>query len=284
MNNKESEFFLIADSHSDVLTAENIEFESYIKDISKSNVRLLDCAIWTTKKGKEAFDFLPKIDQNDVELLFSIEDLGCLKMGDFGVFERFNFFCASLTWNFENLFAGGVMSNAGISVYGKELIKVLTANGIVLDLAHLNDESVNDAINFGNEMLCVSHTCCRKLFAHPRNITDAQMKEIAKRGGYIGIMPVSKFLNGGENATCFDYVRHIDHAICTAGINYVGIGSDFFGASPLNDLENYQSYSNIVENFRKIGYNETDIEKVLFQNFKEFINRTRRFYGRQKSI
>ena len=108
--------------------------------------------------------------------------------------------CVSLTWNYENGLAGGCFSETGLTRRGERAVAMLGERGIALDCAHLNIRSFCDVLDFPAEIVN-THTCMYALHPHPRNIKDWQIREIAERGGLVGVTFVGKFLGEGRRSS-----------------------------------------------------------------------------------
>lgn len=213
--------------------------------------------------------------------------------------------CIQLTYNPENQLGGGslIPDTTGLKDFGREVIDRLNANNVMVDLSHSNRQTCLDAAAYSERPISVNHTGCRALVDIPRNKSDAEMRAIAERGGYVGIyfMP---FLDLETEADTDDVVRHIDHAIRVCGEDHVGIGSDGT-TTGLDDLAGYRRAVRAQneerhrlgiaaqgeqldmipmipalsgpEKFRRLadalsahGYSEQRIDKVLGLNFLRF--------------
>ncbi len=177
-------------------------------------------------------------------------------------------------WNRDNQYGGGTDSNNGITEDGKGLLKKMEELGIMLDTAHMNSKLFWDAMNCFNGRVFNSHTCTLSLNPHRRNLDDAQIKEIADRGGVLGIAFVPEFLNKNtEDATIHDVVAHINHAVDVCDIDHIAFGSDFDGMSwpkYVPSLKDTSEYINLVKGLEKV-YSPEDVEKIIYNNWKNFL-------------
>jgi membrane dipeptidase len=116
----------------------------------------------------------------------------------------------------------------GLSAFGVEVVERANELGILVDLSHLNEPGFRDAIEFADGPVIASHSNCRALRDHPRNLTDDQLAAVADAGGVVGLTAVGRFLveEGGE-PTVEDYLDHVEHAVDVAGPDHVGVGFDF---------------------------------------------------------
>ncbi|MBP7340273.1 membrane dipeptidase [Niveispirillum sp.] len=144
-----------------------------------------------------------------------------------------------LTYNIRNeLGSGSVMpDDQGLTPLGREVLARIEANRVQVDLSHSNRQTCLDAIAAATRPLSINHTGCRALTDLPRNKTDAELRGVADKGGFIGIyfMP---FLAKGRIATANDVADHILHAVKVAGEDHIGIGTDGYVTS-YDDMDAY---------------------------------------------
>ena len=131
------------------------------------------------------------------------------------------------TYNRRNLLGDGCMepANAGLSRDGRIAIERMNELGILVDLSHCGRQTAADAIAISSKPVSFTHTGCAALVDHPRHRTDDELRAVAGTGGIIGIY-IMPYLNGGDQPTGDDVVRHLTHAIKVAGEDHVSVGSD----------------------------------------------------------
>jgi membrane dipeptidase len=135
-----------------------------------------------------------------------------------------------LAYNEANVFADGCHEprNAGLSTLGRQLIARMDAVGMVVDLSHCGERTSRDVLDAPLRHAPIfSHSNARALYDHERNITDAQIKACADRGGFIGINGVGMFLGCDGPAIPRSMARHAAHVAAIAGADRVGLGLDF---------------------------------------------------------
>ncbi|WP_386065957.1 dipeptidase [Tahibacter sp. UC22_41] len=132
-----------------------------------------------------------------------------------------------LTHNVRNLIGDGSLEpgDAGLSRHGHALIERLEAERIVVDLAHGSARTTREAIAAATRPLLVSHSGCRALADSPRLLQDAALKQLADRGGVVGII-FWPYLRAQGQQTAADVIRHVEHAITVCGEDHVGLGTD----------------------------------------------------------
>jgi membrane dipeptidase len=207
------------------------------------------------------------------------------------IFHALGLRMVSLTHFQRNAYAdgNGEPSFGGLSALGRELVDRIERLGIMLDLAHASDQTFAEVVqNTESTTLLVSHSGCRALFDRPRNTSDDQMRELAARGGVIGIFAVPYFL--GEPRTSIDrVVDHILHALEVAGPEHVGLGGDFtaqltacpglvrhapwlgidpaMAAETVDGLGGPSGYPRLVEAMQRRGITGDTLAAVLHGNF-----------------
>ncbi len=155
----------------------------------------------------------------------------------------------------------------GISSFGQQVVREMNRLGILVDLSHAGEKSFYDALEMSNQPIVCSHSSCRALCDHPRNLTDDQMRALAAKGGVMQITMYNGFLVKDGEATVLDALRHLEHAIEVMGIDHVGIGTDFDGDGGVRGMANSSELLNFTRLLLARGYSEQDIEKIWGGNF-----------------
>lgn len=145
-----------------------------------------------------------------------------------------------LTYNPANQIGSGSMAreNGGVTPFGRTVIEALNRNRVMVDLSHSGERTCLEAAEISRQPISINHTGCRALTDLPRNKTDAELRRVAQRGGFVGIyfMP---FLSPDSVAEPEDVVAHIDHAVNVCGEDHVGIGTDG-GTTGVDDMAAYR--------------------------------------------
>lgn len=168
-------------------------------------------------------------------------------------------------------------SSGGLTEFGRQVVAEMNRVGMMVDLSHVSDETFFDAIKASRRPVILSHSNAKALSNHPRNITDDMLRALKANQGVIGLNLWYEMLepNGrsskSENAkpvTVETVLDQVDHMVKIAGIDCLGLGSDFEGMSDLPpDLKDASKVTLIFEGMRKRGYSEADIRKVASENF-----------------
>ena len=236
-------------------------------------------AIWIKDGAKEPFllykkilsDFKEKLKEkpNNLTPLLAVEG-GSLIERDISRIEiikndgiRF----LTLTWNGENEIAGGVNSIKGLSDFGKEVINELNRLKIGCDLSHINEKSFFKAAYIA-EFPIVTHSNCRAVFKHKRNLSDEQIRVIAAKGGIIGLCLYPEFSGGDIFEKIYENIFHM------ADMGFeksIAIGSDFDGASMDERIGSIEKIPRLYEFLLKKGLKKPLLSDIFFQNADKFI-------------
>ena len=163
--------------------------------------------------------------------------------------------------------ARGSQTHDGVSQFGRQVISEMNRLGIMVDLSHASEKSFYDALEFSQQPIVCSHSSCRSLCDHPRNLTDDQMRALAAKGGVMQVTMYPGFLVKEGEATVMDALRHLEHAIQVMGIDHVGIGTDFDGDGGICGLSCSSELINFTRQLLARRYSEDDIRKIWGGNF-----------------
>lgn len=188
----------------------------------------------------------------------------------------------SLTWNYANCFGSpnsldAEVMKTGLTQFGKESIEWMNEKGIIIDVSHLSDGGFFDVAALSKKPFVASHSNCRALSGHQRNLTDEMIPLLAKAGGVSGINFAPAFLAEditSKDSLVSDMVRHIKHFVKLGGIECVGMGSDFDGIGGNLEVKDASMMPMIFEALRKEGFSEGQIEKIAYTNVLRVIKDT----------
>ena len=158
-------------------------------------------------------------------------------------------------------------THGGVSQFGAEVIKEMNRLGILVDLSHGGEKSFYDALEISKTPIVCSHSSCRALCDHQRNLTDDQMRALARKGGVAHITLYPGFLRKDGEATILDALEHLKHAIDIMGIEHVGLGTDFDGDGGVPGLADSSEMLNFTRHLLRRRYTDEDIEKIWGGNW-----------------
>lgn len=183
---------------------------------------------------------------------------------------------AALVWNNENRIGfpakGG--STQGLTDYGIQAVKEMQRLGMAVDTSHLNEAGFYDLFAKTNLPPMASHSCCRALCDHPRNLTDEQLRLMIREGSYVGMNFYPWFLSNEGKADLQRVVEHIDHICQLGGEKIVGFGSDFDGIECVPEgLEHAGKMPALIDALKARGYDAATIEGIAGKNLLAYYGR-----------
>ena len=163
--------------------------------------------------------------------------------------------------------ARGSNLHGGVSKFGAAVIREMNRNGIMVDLSHGAEKSFYDALEISSQPIVCSHSNSKALCNVPRNLTDDQLRALAKKGGVAHITLYHGFLRKEGTASVLDAIAHLEHAISVMGIDYVGVGTDFDGDGTVCGMADASEMINFTRHLLARKYSERDIEKIWGGNW-----------------
>ncbi len=183
--------------------------------------------------------------------------------------------CAALVWNNDNALAfsskGG--SGEGLTAYGREVVARMGALRMAVDVSHMNEAGFDDVLRYSALPPLASHSGCRALCDHRRNLTDRQLKALFSAGGFVGVYFYPPFLCGREKAPIDTVVDHIDRMAQLGGGKHIGFGSDFDGIETyIEGLEHPGKIDALLDRLRARGYSEEVVCDIAGENFRRYLD------------
>ena len=155
----------------------------------------------------------------------------------------------------------------GLGEFGRQVVRECNRLGLMVDVSHTNEKTFWDVIAAAQAPVIDSHTGCSAVQAHHRNLNDDQLRAIAKTGGIVGIIYYPAYLGPRMTGTIDEVVESIDHAVQVAGVDHVGLGSDWDGfVSMPQGLADASQLPNLTAKLLARGYSKEDIQKILGGN------------------
>ena len=218
--------------------------------------------------------------------MLTIEEGACCK-GSVGVLRRMyelGVRMMTLTWNHENELAspqrnpGGVLVpqiEKGLTGKGFEFLAEMERMHMIVDVSHLSDKGFWDIVEHGTRPFAASHSNCRALAPHTRNLTDEMIRAMAERGGLVGLNYCAGFLDDQPSpdlcrSTTALMAKHAAHFKQVGGIEIIGLGSDFDGIGGKLELSDCSKMPLLADALRKEGFTEDEVEAIFFRNAQRF--------------
>jgi len=169
----------------------------------------------------------------------------------------------------------------GLSEFGESVVREMNRLGILIDLSHVSDETMMDALRISETPVIFSHSSARALTDHVRNVPDSILRQLADNGGIVMVNYAPSYVSDevrlyeetesdaspAPRATLAQVADHFDHLISVAGIDHVGFGSDFDGIDNTpTGLEDVSTFPAIVAELIRRGYSDQEIKKLLGLN------------------
>ena len=234
-----------------------------------------------------AADIRRNADAGKISGMLTIEEGGCCK-GSLGVLRRMyelGVRMMTLTWNHENELAapqanpGGPLAaqtERGLTAKGFEFLAEMERLHMIVDVSHLSDKGFWDIVEHGTRPFAASHSNCRALCPHTRNLTDEMIRALAEKGGIAGLNYYAAFLDTdpAHPAACRSTVeliaRHAAHFKRVGGIEMIALGSDFDGIDGHHQLETAADLPLLADALCKAGFTEDEAERIFWRNARRF--------------
>ena len=155
----------------------------------------------------------------------------------------------------------------GLSDFGRAVVDEMNNQGMLIDLSHAAESTFYEVLERSKRPVACTHSSARALCNHSRNLTDDQLRALAKQGGVAQATFYPGFLRDDEQATVEDAVRHILHMIHVAGIDHVGIGSDFDGDGGVPGLASAADMVHLTRRLQAEGLTDDELRKLWGANF-----------------
>ena len=169
----------------------------------------------------------------------------------------------------------GADSGSHLTDFGKEVVREMNRLGMIVDISHLNETGFWDVIDLSEDPILATHSNCKSLCSHHRNLNDDQINAMAEKGGVINLSFCAGFIKDGvgfgdpealKKVTILDWLDHLDHAVEIVGTDHVGIGSDLDGGCGFPGLDDITRFPDLTQGMVSRGYSDQDIEKILGGN------------------
>jgi membrane dipeptidase len=253
--------------------------------------------------GEERVCFIRSVEdirkaklQNKVGFIFGFQNARVIEddIDNLTTFKELGVRIIQLTYQRRNFLAdgGGEKTNCGLSEFGEEVVREMNRLGLLVDVSHVGYKSAMDAIEISSAPVIFSHSNAVTLCDNPRNIPDDLIKMVARKGGVVGVSMYTPLLKRGARPSLEDFLDHIEYISRLVGVDHVGIGLDYNYNYPKElfdywqklypevgrgqqygdwfntiGMESPEEWPNITKGLLVRGFNETETEKILGENF-----------------
>ena len=225
-----------------------------------------------------------------ISAMLTVEEGGCCK-GSLGVLRRLyelGVRMMTLTWNYPNELASPNVKAGGPDLWpcppdtehgltdtGFAFLAEMERLHMIVDISHLSDRGIWDVIEHSTRPFAASHSNCRALAPHCRNLTDEMIRAMADRGCIAGLNYCSAFLDDQPRgdlcrSTTALIAKHAAHFKQVGGADMIALGSDFDGIGGRLELENCSRMPLLADALRKEGFTEDEVEGIFWRNARRF--------------
>ncbi len=234
-----------------------------------------------------AADIRKNAEAGKISGMLTAEEGGCCK-GSLGVLRQLyglGVRMMTLTWNYENQLAfpnanpGGPLvpqTEKGLTQKGLEFLAEMERLHMIVDVSHLSDKGFWDIVEHGTRPFAASHSNCRALSPHNRNLTDEMIRALADRGGIAGLNYCAAFVDADSahpkncRSTVEGLAKHAAHFRQVGGMEVIALGSDFDGIGGYHQLETAADMPLLAEALRREGFTEDQVEDIFWRNARRF--------------
>ena len=256
-----------------------IPYESVEEGAAKTQLEQIDIALQIIDKYPEGFQLA--LDASDVERAFAAGRIASMlgiegghaienSLGALRAYYAMGVRYMTLTHNGTLDWADAGSDehrHGGLTEFGREVVREMNRLGMLVDLAHTSPETMNDALDVSEAPVIWSHAGARGVNEHTRNVPDQVLRRLPDNGGVVMVMFYPPFISPREEATLSDVADHVEHVASLAGIDHVGIGSDFDGIElvPVG-LEDVSKFPALFTELARRGWSEEDLRKLAGEN------------------
>lgn len=172
--------------------------------------------------------------------------------------------------------------HGGLSDYGRHVVEEMNRQHMLIDVSHASEKTVLDVVECSRLPIAVTHTCCRSLRNHPRNLSDEVLRAVAEAGGVVQCTMYEEFcaldhpenygIPQSQNPSILTFMVHLRHLIDVCGVDHVGIGSDFDGDGGVPGLDDVASMVKITQLLLRDGFSDDDICRLWGDNFRRVLH------------
>lgn len=224
-----------------------------------------------------AADYIKNKKENTLSCFLTVEEGGILEndLSRLDTLYKEGIRLITLTWNYENCLGFphnmSQLPNTGLKPFGHEVIREMQRLGILIDVSHLSDAGFEDVYRSTTIPFVASHSCCRSLCAHSRNLTDDMIRKIGDRQGIVGINFYGPFLSPDGRSTTEAITTHLRHLINTGGLDIAALGSDFDGIEGPLEIPGCHQINNLIPTLEKAHFTPLEIDAICHRNMERIL-------------
>ncbi len=256
-----------------------IPFEAIEEGAAKVQLEQIDIALQVIERYPEALELV--LDASGIERAFGEGKIASLlgmegghaienSLGALRAFHAMGVRYMTLTHNGTLDWADACCDeprHGGLTEFGREVVREMNRMGMLVDIAHTSPGTMNDVLDVAEAPVIWSHAGARGVLDHPRNVPDQVLRRLPENGGVVMVVFYPPFLTAAERATIGDVADHIEHIVDVAGVDHVGIGSDFDGIGTTPEgLEDVGDFPALFEELSRRGWSEEDLAKLAGEN------------------
>ncbi len=208
----------------------------------------------------------------EVSSILALEDGGYIKsIYDLEYIYSLGIKIICLTWNYPNSLGYPHTINKGLTKLGVDVIKKMESLNMIICVSHLSDKGFYDVYNNTTKPFIASHSNCRSICNHSRNLTDDMIIKINERNGLIGINFYNMFVSNEDITYIDDLIKHINHIRSIASVNIISLGSDFDGIDNEVEIKDASYMYLLKDRLLYEGYTHEEVDKICYKNALLFL-------------
>ena len=178
----------------------------------------------------------------------------------------------TLMWNYENCIGhpnsrDGEIMEKGLKEFGIQAVERMGELGMIVDVSHASDGTFRDILEYAESPVMASHSNCRALCSHPRNLSDDMIRALAEKGGIAGLNFCGAFLGTAKDSKIEEMTAHLLHMIQVGGREFPAIGTDFDGIEEVHmDIPRVDGMEKLWEALKKKGISENQLDLIWSGN------------------
>ena len=222
------------------------------------------------------------VEKNKISAVLTVEEVGILegKMERLDKLYKEGIRLITILWNYNNCIGHPNSKYVtcmwqGLTYFGREVVERMGELGMIIDVSHASDGTFRDVMEHAKGPVVASHSNCRELCNHPRNLTDEMIRELANCGGVAGLNFYGPFLGNPKESRINEMTAHILHMIRGGGSSFPAIGTDFdgFDGMEVQEIADASQMERLWDALKKAGLTERQLDKIWGENVERVLRR-----------